>query len=221
MSTHVAQELKPTQRENNNNEDIDHSSMHVLPPIKNNCSLSILSPKAHTGPTLASNFRSNNHRMHTPKVFILFFSIHSHHWSYYWILFTLKKWCLWEELKRTSTHYFVPTPFNHLKFLGSLITKSSFTQVVLRGTKLMKGTKSHRMMFPELSPKNSLNKYGEPPPYKKRANNKYDTFFSQNFGHGEFSYTKHKNFKFFVYLSTFMCLFMYVFIQSSLLGTNI
>ncbi|CAK9880013.1 unnamed protein product [Sphagnum jensenii] len=111
MSTHVAQEIKPTQRENNNNEDIDHSSMHVLPPIKNNCSLSILSPKAHIGPTLASNFRSNNHRMHTPKV-------------------------------------------------------------VLKGTKLMKGTKSHRMMFPELSPNNSLNKYGEPPPYKKRANNK-------------------------------------------------
>ncbi len=72
MSTHVAQEIKPTQRENNNNEDIDHSSMHVLPPIKNNCSLSILSPKAHIGPTLASNFRSNNHRMHTPKVFIFF-----------------------------------------------------------------------------------------------------------------------------------------------------
>jgi hypothetical protein len=77
-STHVAQEIKPTQRENNNNEDIDHSSMHVLPPIKNNCSLSILSPKARIGPTLASNFRSNNHRMHTPKVFIFFFL---HSWS--------------------------------------------------------------------------------------------------------------------------------------------
>ncbi len=79
MSTHVAQEIKPTQRENNNNEDIDHSSMHVLPPIKNNCILSILSPKAHTGPTFASNFRSNNQRMHTPKVFIFFPSIHGHH----------------------------------------------------------------------------------------------------------------------------------------------
>ncbi len=73
MSTHVVQEFKPTQRENNNNEDIDHSSMHVLPPIKNNYSLSILSPKARIGPTLASNFRSNNHRVHTPKVFIFVF----------------------------------------------------------------------------------------------------------------------------------------------------
>ncbi|CAM6059097.1 unnamed protein product [Sphagnum tenellum] len=122
MSTHVAQEIKPTQRENNNNENIDHSSMHVLPPIKNNCSLSILSPKAHTGPTLVSNFRSNNQRMHTPKV-------------------------------------------------------------VLKGTNLMKGTKSHRMMFPELSPKNSLNKYGEPPPYKKCANNKW----ALDNGHSQYS----------------------------------
>lgn len=73
IATHAAQEIKPTQRENNNNEDIDHSSMHVLPPIKNNCILSILSPKARIGPTLASNFRSNNHRMHTPKVFVFVF----------------------------------------------------------------------------------------------------------------------------------------------------
>ncbi len=135
----------------------------------------------------------------------LFFSIHTHHWFYSWILFTLKKWFLWEELKRTSTHYYFPTPFSYLTFLGSLITKSSFTQVVLKGTKLMKGTKSHHMMLPELSPKNSLNKYGEPPPYKKHANNKYATlFFSQLWPWGIFLH-KTQNFKCFVYLSTFMC----------------
>lgn len=40
------------------------------------------------------------------------------------------------------------------------------------GAKLMKGTKSHRTL-PELSPKSTIGPYklGEPPPYKKRANN--------------------------------------------------
>ncbi|KAL3695768.1 hypothetical protein R1sor_009844 [Riccia sorocarpa] len=39
----------------------------------------------------------------------------------------------------------------------------------LKGAKTMKGTKSHRTL-PELSPKSTY-KPGEPPPYKKRANN--------------------------------------------------
>lgn len=39
-------------------------------------------------------------------------------------------------------------------------------------TRSMKGTKSHRTL-PEVSPKNNVGLYkpGEPPPYKKRANN--------------------------------------------------
>ncbi|BBN01677.1 renal tumor antigen [Marchantia polymorpha subsp. ruderalis] len=42
----------------------------------------------------------------------------------------------------------------------------------LKGVKVMKGTKSHRTL-PELSPKSTMSAYkpGEPPPYKKRANN--------------------------------------------------
>ncbi|KAG0582950.1 hypothetical protein KC19_3G097300 [Ceratodon purpureus] len=41
-----------------------------------------------------------------------------------------------------------------------------------KSTKSMKGTKSHRAL-PELSPKSAVSSYkpGEPPPYKKRANN--------------------------------------------------
>ncbi|CAM6089758.1 unnamed protein product [Calypogeia fissa] len=42
----------------------------------------------------------------------------------------------------------------------------------LKGAKVLKGTKSHRTL-PELSPKSTMSAYkpGEPPPYKKRANN--------------------------------------------------
>jgi serine/threonine protein kinase len=52
-----------------------------------------------------------------------------------------------------------------------------------KSTKSMKGTKSHRAL-PELSPKSAVSAYkpGEPPPYKKRANNsKYLSPYSQRY----------------------------------------
>ncbi|XP_024542504.1 MAPK/MAK/MRK overlapping kinase isoform X1 [Selaginella moellendorffii] len=52
----------------------------------------------------------------------------------------------------------------------------------VKGVKIVKGTKSHRVL-PELSPKSISGGYkpGEPPPYKKRANSKYTSPYSQKY----------------------------------------
>lgn len=55
---------------------------------------------------------------------------------------------------------------------------------ITKSMKPVKGTKNLRATaFPDLSPKGSLGVYkpGEPPPYKKRANNKYVSPYSQRY----------------------------------------
>jgi hypothetical protein len=72
-------------------------------------------------------------------------------------------------------------PTSQIAALGHKVSKTQFVSdrfalpmqaQSLKGAKVLKGTKSHRTL-PELSPKSTMGKYqpGEPPPYKKRANN--------------------------------------------------
>ncbi|KAJ7531743.1 hypothetical protein O6H91_14G057200 [Diphasiastrum complanatum] len=59
---------------------------------------------------------------------------------------------------------------------------SSPKDTSVKGMKIVKGTKSQRSL-PELTPKRIIGGYkpGEPPPYKKRANNKYVSPYSQRY----------------------------------------
>ena len=66
VSMYVAPEPGPPQRDNSAENGVDFA--HGLPPIKNNYNnYSMLSPKV-PAPSSVANFRSNNPRLHTPKV---------------------------------------------------------------------------------------------------------------------------------------------------------
>lgn len=83
------------------------------------------------------------------------------------------KW-IWGHSLRPWTGLLAYCKFHEYEEIVYVLTPPSGWKMQAHSikTRSMKGTKSHRTL-PELSPKNNVGLYkpGEPPPYKKRANN--------------------------------------------------